>query len=234
MIHLDHLDLHIDKSEEWAKGYIKLTGLAWFSSFYRYEYSNWAIFTMLDIEEFRINQWLNSSDSNPFCGAVTLDKKIGFVVKSDGSVTITNAAKVILTKDESKKQGYRTFNCFPCFPSHQDYRFIHLQRFFTTYFNSEWILENHRSTDYRLVVERYRNNNDGETLYQTIQELRQIIDCFKWGEEKLSKVLIANFSCAVRPETYGITFEQLIVEILSALEEGGKHKYFEKINSRRY
>ena len=63
---LDYLDLHTDKSEEWAKGYIALTSLAWFSSFFRYEYSNAAIFTMLDIEEFSVNKWLNSYDENPF------------------------------------------------------------------------------------------------------------------------------------------------------------------------
>ena len=234
IIRLDHLYLHTDKSEEWTKGYIKLTGLAWFSSFLRFEYSNWAIFTMLDVEEFRINQWLNSSDSNLFCGSVTLDKNIGFVVKSDGSVTNTNVAQVILTKDKFREQGYKVTNCFPYFPTQSDYRFIHLHQLFTSYFNSEWVQDNHGSTDYKKVIHRYKNNNNGETLYQTIKELRHIVDCFKWGEEKLSKVLTANFCCAIKPENYGLNYQQLIVEILSALKEGGKHEYFEKINSRDY
>ena len=234
MMKLDYLDLHIGKSLEWAKGYIALTNLAWFSSFYRYEYSNWAIFSMLNIEDFSVNKWLNTYDNNPFVGAVTLDKDIGFVVKSDGSITDTNVAKVILTKDKFRKQGYKIFNCFPCFPYYQNYRFIHLQRFFTTYFNTEWVHENNQSTDYRLVVERYKNNNDGEIIYHTIKELRNVVDCFWWGEEELSKVLMAKLCCAVRPLVYGLTYKQLILEILSALEEGGKHSYFEEINSRHY
>ena len=131
MIKVDYLDLHTDKSQEWAKGYIALTNLAWFSSFFRYEYSNWAIFRMLDIEEFSVIKWLNFGDRNPFLGKVTLDEDIGFVVKSDGSTTVTNEAWVILTKDESRKQGYQIFNCFPCFPNDRDYRFTHIQRFFT-------------------------------------------------------------------------------------------------------
>ena len=230
----DYLDLHIDKSLKWARRYIALTSLAWYSSFFKYEYSNLAIFTMLDIEEFSVNKWLNSYDNNPFWGTVTLDKGIGFVVGSDGSITDTNFATVILTKDKSRKQGYKIFNCFPCFPYYQDYRFLHLQRFFITCFNTEWVLENSRSTDYGLVVERYKNNNDGETIYHTIKELRQIVDCFWWGEEELSSLLTAKFCCAIEPFAYGLTYKQLIIEILSALEEGGKHSYFEEINRRHY
>ena len=234
MTKLDYLYLHIDKSEEWARAYITLTRLAWFSSFYRYEYSNQAIFTMLDIEDFSINKWLNIYDNNPFFGTVKADKNIGFVVSYDGSITDSNVAKVILIKDESRKQGYRIYNCFPCFPDYQNYRFMHLQRFFITYFNTEWVLENNRSTDYRLVVERYKNNSDGETIYYTIKELRNVVDCFWWGEEELSKVFTAKFCCAISPFAYGLNYKQFIIEILSAMEEGGKHEYFEKINSRRY
>ena len=234
MMKLDYLDLHIDKSQEWAKGYIALRGLAWFSSFYRYEYSNAAIFRMLDIEEFSIIKWLNFGDRNPFLGTVTLDEDIGFVVKSDGSTTVTNEAWVILTKDESRKQGYQIFNCFPCFSNDRDYRLIHIQRFFTIYFNTEWTHENNRSTDYRLVVERYKNNNSGEIIYHTIKELRQIVDCFYWGEQELSKILIAKFCCALEPSVYGLTYKQFLLEILSALEQGEKHKYFEEINRRQY
>ena len=234
MIELDYPDLHTDKSEEWAKGYIMLTNLAWFSSFFRYEYSNWAIFSMLDIEEFSIIKWLNSNDNNSFLGAVTLDKNIGFVVKSDGSITNTNKAWVILTKDESRKQGYQIFNCFPRSSDGRDYRFIHLQRFFITYFNTEWVQENNQSTDYRLVVERYKNNNNGEIIYHTIKELRNVIDCFYWGEKELSKVLTAKFCCAIAPSVYGLTYKQFVLDILSALEQGGKHKYFEEISSRHY
>ena len=234
MTKLDYLDLHTDKPKEWVKGYIKLTGLAYFSSFSRYEYSNLAVVTMLHIEKFSINKWLNSFDNNPFFGTVKIDKNIGVVVRSDGSTTDTNIAKVILIKDESRKQGYRIYNCFPCLPYYQDYRFMHLQRFFITYFNPEWVLENSRDTDYRRVVERYKNNSDGETIYHTIKELRNVVDCFWWGEEELSKVFTAKFCCAIRPFVYGLTYKQLIIEILSALSEGGKHEYFEKINSRRY
>ena len=234
MMKLDHLDLHTDKSEEWVKGYITLTNLAWFSSFYRYEYSNLAVVTMLHTHKFGLNKWLNSNDNNPFVGAVTLDKNIGFVVLGDGITTDTNEAKVILTKDESRKQGYQIFNCFPCLPAYPDYRSIHLQRFFIACFNSEWVDENNQSTDYKLVVERYKNNNKGETVYHTIKELRQIVDCFYWGEEELSKVLTARFCCAIRPEVYGLNYKQFVLDILSILEEGGKHEYFERINSRQY
>lgn len=234
MTMFDFIDLHISKSEEWAKGYITLAQLVWFSSFYRFEYSNLAIFTMLDIEDFGIYKWLYSYDNNPFVGTVKVDKNIGFVVRSDGSITNTNEAKVILTKDESRKQGYQISNCFPCFPDSQDYSLVHLQRFFTTCFNSDWVLENNRDTDYRLVVERYKDNNDGETIYQTIKELRRIVDCFYWGEEKLSKLLVVKLCFAIRPLAYGLTYKQLILDILSVLEEGEKHKYFEQIDSRHY
>ena len=230
---LSHANRHINKSEDWAKKYLALTKLAWFSSFFKHEYSNAAIFTMLDIEEFSVNKWLNSSDSNPFWGAVTLDKSVGFVVKSDGSVTNTDAAKVILTKDKFKERGHKVTNCFPCLPTQPDYRFIHLHRLFTSYFNSEWVQDNHGSPDYQLVIRRYKNNNSGETLYQTIKELRQIIDCFNWGEKELSQVLTAKFCCAINPSAYGLTYKHLIIEILSALEEGGKHEYFEKMDSRQ-
>ena len=81
---------------------------------------------MLDVEKFKINQCLNSLDGNPFFSAVTLDKNVGFVVKSNESTTATNVAKVILTKDKVAEQGYRTSNCFLCLPYCQDYRFIHL------------------------------------------------------------------------------------------------------------
>ena len=231
---LDYIDLHIDKSEEWARAYLTLTKLAWFSSFYRYEYSNQAIFTMLDIEDFSINKWLNTYDDNPFFGTVKVDKNIGFVVKSDGTTIDTNVAKVILTKDESNEQGYLIYNCFPCFPYYQDYRFMHLQRLFITYFNPEWVLENSRDTDYRRVVERYKNNSDGETIYYTIEELRNVVDSFWWSEKELFKVLTAKFCCAIAPSVYGLTYKQFVLDILSALEQGGKHKYFEEISSRQY
>ena len=234
MTKLDYLYLHTDKSEEWARGYLTLTKLAWFSSFFRYEYSNLAIFTMLDIEDFSVNKWLNTYDDNPFFGTVNVDKDIGFVVGSNGIITNTNVAKVILIKDEYDELGYKVYNCFPCLPAYPDYRSIHLQRFFITHFNTEWVLENNRSTDYQLVVERYKKNSDGETIYHTIQELRQVVDCFYLGEEKLSEVLTAEFCCVIRPEAYGLNYKQFILEILSVMEEGGKHEYFEKINSRRY
>ena len=234
MMKLDYLDLHIDKSEEWAKGYITLTKLAWFSSFYRYESTNAAIFRMLDLENFGVIRWLNSYEHNPFVGAVALDKNIGFVAQSDGTITSTNEAKVILTKDESRRQGYKVINCFPCLPADRDYWLIHLQRFFMTYFNSEWVQENDQSTDYKLVIQRYQAISDGETIYHTIKELRQIINCFYWGEQELSKVLIAKFGCAIRPEVYGLTYKQFILEIFSVLQEGGKHQYFEEIYNRHY
>ena len=84
---LNYVYLHTNKSEEWARAYIALTKLAWFSSFYRCEYSNFVIFTMLDIENFSINKWLNTYDNNPFFGTVKVDKNIGFVVSCDGSTT---------------------------------------------------------------------------------------------------------------------------------------------------
>lgn len=234
MMKLDYCDLHIGKSQEWVKGYMALTELAWFSSFFKYEHSNAAIFRMLHLEKYSVNQWLSSSDTNPFLGAVTLDKNIGFAVRSDKSTTVTNTNKalVILTKDESRKQGYQISNCFPCFPHHQDYRFIHLVRFFTTYLNTEWVHENNQSADYKQVVVKYRNSQDGETIYHTIKELRQVVNCFRWGEKELIKVLTETFCCAVRPETYGLSYKQFILEILSVLEKGNQHQHFESIHSR--
>ena len=159
---------------------------------------------------------------------------IGFVAKSDGAITNTNEAKVILTRNKSRKQGYKIFNCFPCYPNGRDHRFIHLQRFFVIYFNSEWVHKNNQSTNYQLAVERYKNDNNGEIVYHTIKELRQIIDCFYRSEKELSKLLTEKFCCAVEPKVYGLTYKQFILDILLVLEQGGKHECFEKINSRHY
>lgn len=111
---VNYLEIHTNKSEEWIRSYMRLKNLAWFSSFFKYEYSNLAVFSVLHLHESDIAKWLQSEDKNPFQGAVAIDKNIGFVISDDGSRIVTNVARVILAKDKSQPKGYIVKNCFPC------------------------------------------------------------------------------------------------------------------------
>lgn len=114
MNEVNYLELHTNKSEEWVRSYIKLKNLAWFSSFFKYEYSNLAVFSVLHLHESEIAEWLQSEDRNFFQGAVAIDKNIGFVIFDDDSRMVTKIARVILAKDKSQPKGYIVKNCFPC------------------------------------------------------------------------------------------------------------------------
>ena len=227
---IDYFDLHIGKSQEWVQNYIKIKNLAWFSSFFKYEYSNSAVFTMLHILKYEIGIWLNSQDKNPFEGTVTLKKEIGFITFNNDFTRVTKQARVILTKDTSCKKGYKVTNCFPCI-TESDYRFRYLQRMLITYFHSEWIYDNSLSTDYRLVIEEYKNNSNNDTIYYTVKELEVLVECFHWGEKELLNVLKKTFCCAINPEAYGLTCKEFIVEILVAMKEGGRYQLFDPLQS---
>lgn len=111
---VNYLEIHTNKSEEWVRSYMKLKNLAWFSSFFKYEYGNLAIFCMLHMYESEIAKWLQSEDKNPFQGVVAVERNLGFVIFDDNSRIVTKAARVILAKDKSKRKGYIVKNCFPC------------------------------------------------------------------------------------------------------------------------
>lgn len=101
---------------------------------------------------------------------------------------------------------------------HSDSRFIHIERMFVTYFNSEWLYENNQNTDYKLLIKKYKNNCNKETLAHTIEELELLVECFHWGELELKRILTHDFCCAVPPKAYGLTYKQFILEILTEMK----------------
>jgi hypothetical protein len=221
---LDYLDLHTAKSEEWATKYIKDNNLTYFCSFFRYENCNLAAFSMIHYYKHKITKWLESTDNNPIQGAVELDRMMGFVAYNEGVTRYTNEARVILVKDKSQPEGYEFKNCFPCFTNHHgglfadtSPRFSHIQKMFISYFNSEWIKENNQSTDYKLVIDRYKNDSSSETIHNTIKELELLVNCFYWGEDEIVKTLIISFCCALNPKSYGLTYLEFILDIVAAM-----------------
>ena len=226
MYKLEYLDLHVNKSEQWVKKYLELNQIAYFSCFFEYNYSNMVVFNMINFDSFRIANWLESDDKNPFQAALELDQMIGFIVYDGGQVRYSNEARVILAKDESKPKGYRIENCFPCLTTSYggnfvdtDYRFSHIQRMFVTYFNSEWLYDYDLNTDYRLVIENYVRNSSNETINNTIRELDLLVDCFHWGEEKIGQKLSMTFCCALNPKAYGLTYFEFILDIVATMRQ---------------
>lgn len=103
-------------------------------------------------------------------------------------------------------------------PNTEDSRFKHLTRMFITYFNSEWSYENNLNTDYKLLIKKYQDNSDRETIQQTIEELEFLVECFHWGELELKRILIEDFCCAVPPKAYGLTYKEFVLEILTEMK----------------
>lgn len=101
---------------------------------------------------------------------------------------------------------------------YEDRRFKHIQRMFVTYFNSEWTYENNLNTDYKLLIKKYKNNCDRETIQRTIEEFEFLIECFHWGESKLRNIVTKDFCCAISPKVYGLTYKQFILEVLTEMK----------------